>query len=446
MLRYTFMTLAATSGLLPIHAYAKPSETVLFYFNASNGANPTGSLLRDAAGNFYGGGNAVFKLTPPAAGTTAWGETILGATAAVSATLTANITGGSLVFDRSGNLYGAAVSGAPICFTGVEICGSIFKLSPPAAGKTAWTATNLIAFDGTNGQNPNLGLILDRTGNLYGTMAYGGAGTETPCLASNRASHCGAVFMLTPPAAGQTAWNETFLYSFTGNEDGAFPNAGVIADQKGNLYGTTSSGGNISAAACIAAPGFPQFFSPGCGVIYELQPPSASHGSWRDIILYSFTGGADGAAPQGELLRANDGSLYGAANTGGAAGDGTIFKLSPPAAGHKAWKMTVLYTFNVRNGALPNGRLVADAAGNLYGTTSRGGGAGVGTVFKLSPPAAGKTAWTASILLSLAGLQGTNPMGGVIVDTSGTLYGTANSGGQTASCVYGCGLVFKVTP
>jgi uncharacterized repeat protein (TIGR03803 family) len=247
------------------------------------------------------------------------------------------------------------------------------------------------------------------------------------------------VFKLTPPAAGQTQWTETILYRFTGaGGDGDGPEAGLIFDSKGALYGTTSAGGGPS----------------NCGTVFKLKPPAAGLTQWTEEVLYSFAGAGDGCRPlYGRLIFDSEGALYGTTqgttNVIGAA-SGTVFKLAPPAAGHM-WTETVLYSFKGgSDGSQPWAGVIFDSKGALYGTTEAGGEgascgtAGCGTVFKLKPPAAGLTLWTEKVLYRFqgtAGGDGQAPHGGLVFDNAGALYGTTSAGGNIQ-----LGTVFKLKP
>ncbi len=217
---------------------------------------------------------------------------------------------------------------------------------------------------GSGGGYPFAGLIFDSAGNLYGTTRYDGS------------SGWGVVFELTPRANDQ--WVETVLYSFTGGADGSTPYAGLIFDGAGNIYGTTSAGGNLTCT----------YLPDSCGVVFELTP-SAS-GPWIETILYSFTGGSDGANPNAGLIFDSGGNLYGTTLYGGNQNnDGVVFALTPSASGQ--WTETVLQAFTGGNdGARPYDGLILDSANNLYGTAFAGGSASSGVVFELTPPAKNK--------------------------------------------------------
>jgi uncharacterized repeat protein (TIGR03803 family) len=279
----------------------------------------------------------------------------------------------------------------------------------------AQTFTLLYQFTGgVTGGNPVTGLVLDAAGNLYGTTSFGGVvgGTCKPLQG------CGGVFKL------DTSGKESVLYSFTGLADGEAPSGDLILDGVGNLYGTTSGGGAIGGTCSRTQ---------GCGVVFKLDTSGSNY-----TVLYSFTGGADGAGPPGSLVLDALGNLYGTTQGGGnpacSGGCGTVFKLD--AAGTE----TVLYSFTGQaDGAHPSGGLVQDAAGNFYGTAA-------GIVFKLD------TANTETVLHTFTGgADGGNPNPGLVLDPAGNLYGTASSGGAL-NCLggrrdkVGCGLVFKLDP
>jgi uncharacterized repeat protein (TIGR03803 family) len=221
---------------------------------------------------------------------------------------------------------------------------------------------------------------------------------------------------------GAAAQELTTLYSFIGS-DGAYPDAGLIADPAGNLYGTTQVGG--ANPSCNQAPG--------CGTVFQLMP------SGTLTVLHSFAG-SDGEQPFAGLIADAAGNLYGTTWGGGASGRGTIFQLDPSGT------LTVLHSFTGgSDGQRPVTGLLADAAGNLYGTTGGGGDGGYGTVFQLD------SSGTLTVLYSFTGgTDGRNPDSGLIADAAGNLYGTINQGGDLASCnspnTHGCGTVFQLTP
>jgi len=325
------------------------TETILQTFSWADGAAPN-ALIRDAAGNLYstaqvGGAvnaGAVWALTP--SGT----ERVLYDFPQVA---DGAFPRAGLVRDTKGNFYGTTEQGGYFggsCSNGG--CGTVFKVTP------AGTGTVLFSFVGPPSANyPTAGLILDAQGNLYGTTASGGV------------YGYGTVYQVTPAGVS------TVLYSFAGQPDGAYPFGALLRDAHGDLYGTTAAGGTGTAAACGG----------GCGTVFELS----SSGRYR--VLYSFKGVPDGSNPAAGLIQDSEGNLYGTTELGGNpanfSGSGTVFKLTP--AGNEK----VLYTFTGgADGAYPLAALVMDKQGNLYGTTEEGGASGFGslgygTVFKLVP-------------------------------------------------------------
>jgi uncharacterized repeat protein (TIGR03803 family) len=353
------------------------NETVLYSFTGKpDGSAPFAGVIRDSAGNLYGttysGGAAnagiVYKLD------TTGQETIL-----------YSFTGGAdgdapnagVIRDPAGNLYGTTYYG------GIARAGVVYKVD--AAGQE----TVLYSFTGkADGSGPNAGVILDSSGSLYGTTFDGGTGGA------------GVVYKV------DTARQETVQYSFPGPIDGSFPEAGVIRNSAGNFYGTTTYGGTDNA-----------------GLVYKLDP--AGH----ETVLYSFTGGADGAYPQAGVIPDSAGNLYGTTTSGGAWGWGAVYKLDTTG------QETVLYSFTGGvDGSSPYAGVIRDASSNLYGTTTSGGAWGWGAVYKLD------TAGQETVLYSFSvGADGANPFAGVVRDAAGNLYGTAYIGG-TANL----GVVYKV--
>jgi uncharacterized repeat protein (TIGR03803 family) len=314
-----------------------------------------------------------------------------------------------LIVDKVGNFYSTTDGG------GSSDHGTVFKLAPDG------TETVLYSFAGGNdGEYPQAGLAMDSLGDLVGTTTEGGT------------SNLGTVFKVTPDGT------ETVLHSFGQGEDGASPLGGVVFDKKGNLYGTTQDGGYS--------------YCPGtCGVVYEITRDG------KEKVIYKFKGSPDGAYPLSTLIEDKAGNLYGTTLGGGQQSDycgvgcGTVFELSP--AGKDKWTETVIYAFqgNGNDTTNPWAGIIADSAGNLYGTAVNGSNYdqcdfnGCGTVYELSPANGG---WTEKILyVFTGGNDGDTPYGGLVRDPEGNLYGTTFSGQRSANCAfYGCGAVYKIAP
>jgi uncharacterized repeat protein (TIGR03803 family) len=358
----------------------------------------------------------------------------------------------AVVIGKNGNLFGTTM------YLGAFGDGSVYELSPPTTPGQPWTEKTLYSFTGQNGdgQSPVSDLVVGPGGIFYGTTLYGGGNL---CIEHG----CGTVFQLTPPAAPDGTWTETVIYSFTGQGgDGFNPESGLIMAPDGVLYGTTSGGG-LTTSACPYS----------CGTVFQLSPPMAPGGAWKERILYHFTGqGGDGASPWGSLVLSG-GVLYGTTLHGGSgtcdyfgqSGCGTVFELSQPTTQGGAWTEKVLHEFTGfdSDGASPVGGVIVEPGGVLYGTTAYGGAnecglrygsPGCGAVFQLTPPAMAGSAWTESLLYSFKGLvgccfgDGATPMAPVTFGPDGTLYGTTYNGGEpcTTQDTIGCGTVFWLTP
>jgi uncharacterized repeat protein (TIGR03803 family) len=307
-----------------------------------------------------------------------------------------------VISDAAGNLYGTTRQGGTYGY------GTVFELSPKVGG--GWIETVLHTFNnnGRDGVNPCSALVFDAVGNLYGTTNLGGTYFD------------GTVFELSPTTGG--GWTEKILHSFKGDDiDGAFPEAGLVLDAAGRLYGATTGGG-----------------TPNGGTVFELTLTPAH--KWTEKILHEFgNGNGDGTYPYASLAFDAAGNLYGTTVAGGASSDGTVFELTPGAAG--VWTETLIHTFNRdgTDGVVPYYRVIFDASGNLYGTTSGGGADKAGTVFELTPTGSGT--WTETILYTFNEKDGNEPSSNLIFDASGNLYGTTEKGGSTNS-----GTVFELTP
>jgi uncharacterized repeat protein (TIGR03803 family) len=323
-----------------------------------------------------------------------------------------------LVFDSAGNLYGTTYyGGTGACVGG---CGTVFQLTPNAGG--TWSEKVLYSFqhNGTDGTYPYAALTIDTAGNLYGTTSTGAS------------HHAGTVFELTPNSGD---WAFEVIHTFAGR-NGRNPMAPMIFDAAGNLYGTTSGGGTSDSGTA--------------GTVFELRPQA--DGTWKEKLLHSFQT-TDGANPYAGVVFDAAGNLYGTTANGGKGdcafgGCGTVFELTPKAGGR--WTEKVLHYFGTdrTDGLTPSGGLIFDSGGDLYGTTTSGGGThGGGTVFELVPTGSG--GWTETLLhaFSSSGKEGDAPTGNLIFDGSGNLYGVTGYGGDLTGCnTAGCGAVFELTP
>jgi uncharacterized repeat protein (TIGR03803 family) len=392
-----FLTLVAGLFLVPSAAAQTFTFTELYPFNSSgdlsDGAWPEAAVTRDAAGNLYGttffggtgtgcdiyfgGCGEVFKLD------TAGVETVLHSFGGVPDG--SNPT--ARVLDASGNLYGTTA------FGGEHDHGTVFKVNAITGVETI-----LHSFaGGADGANPNAGLAQDAAGNFYGTTQYGGEGCD--------GRGCGTVFELS------TTGEETILYRFRDVPDGASPLGGVALDSSGDIYGTTWLGGVYSM-----------------GTVFSLDH------SRNETVLHSFAGGRDGANPMDAPVLDQAGNLYGTTSAGGPY-FGTLFMVNT--SGNES----ISYSFTGgSDGAYPYSHPVVDASGNLFGTVSQGGCCGSGTVFEFS---AGTLIPLYEFSAAPNGMNpdGQIPMGGLITDSAGNLYGIGTEAGP-----YGWGGVFELEP
>jgi hypothetical protein len=397
------------------------TETALYSFTGhSDGADPLVGLVSDSAGNLYGtAGFSVFEISPASGG--GWTHTTI-------FTLTqGRMPESPLILDAAGNLYGTTYEGGTGggCNAGAG-CGIVYELSSTPG---VWTETVLYNFTGgSDGASPIGNLVFDTAGNLYGTTNYGGDLSRSHC-----GMGCGVVFELSPT---DTGWEETVIHTFHDKSDGGFPLGGVAIDAVGNLYGTTSSGGDINNCTAQVS---------GCGMVFQL---TQSAGVWTEHVLHTFQENEGGYAPAGAVVLDSAGNLYSTTETGS-----TVFKLAPTTTG--PWKFSLLKVLEDQGGATPLAGVTLDASGNLYGTTNAGGNLhatacnfyGCGVVFKLTPTTSGP--WTETVLHSFTGgVDGRYPFrSGVILDGAGNLYGVTEEGGKLSDCSgVGCGVVYEVTP
>jgi uncharacterized repeat protein (TIGR03803 family) len=398
--RTPFTVLAlACALLLTQFASAQTFQVIHDFTGALDGGSPPYTLAQDSFGRFYGtataGGqnnagivfrfqrmNSNWVLTPIYAfngqeGQPGWGVTLA----------------------PDGTIYTAAtyasVFGGP--------CGTAIHIHPASTAPRAvpfyWNETALRTYVKSQEGCPTGNFLLDSSGNLYGVTQTGGP------------HGWGAVFELTNNGG---TWTETILYAFQGLDDGGNPYAGLIADSAGNLYGTAYAAGANRQ-----------------GVVFELK---RSGGTWTEQVLYTFQGGNDGGQPVAGLLFDSAGNLYGASSSWGPGGGGTVFKLAPSGGN---WTYSVLASLTGVDGPLAS--LTMDGSGNLYGTAYMDGAAGFGSVFKLTRSG---NNWTYTDLHDFTGgADGGYPGGGVVLDSSGNLYGTAVLGGSN-----NLGVLYQITP
>jgi uncharacterized repeat protein (TIGR03803 family) len=305
-----------------------------------------------------------------------------------------------LTFDGSGDIYGTTVVG------GTSGCGTVYEL--PIGRTERRTETVLFNFScGVDGKNPYGGVIFDDAGNLYGTTVAGGSGGA--CSGDG----CGTVFQLSKTS-------ETVLHNFTGGSDGFGPGSGLVFDAVGNLFGTTPDGGADSQ-----------------GVVFEV---SMRGGHWRERVIHTFTGGADGGVGSLGSLRVDAaGDLFGVTEVGGAHSAGTVYEMMP--GQHGGWGFRTLYPFKGQpDAAFPYGGVILDSKGDLFGTTYYGGTTGNGTVFELR--AEPDRRWSESVVYDFrGGNDGSNPTSTPAFDPSGDIVGTTSMGGNA---ICNCGTVFKI--
>jgi uncharacterized repeat protein (TIGR03803 family) len=451
------VVLLAAVAAVPLVAKANDGYPVIYNFSKQglDGTTPHGDLTVDPNGNLYGtalsGGTSnqgtVYKVVPAADGISP----------ATSYTTLYSFTGGAdgsfpaagVILDGQGNIYGTASQ------DGAALGGTVFKLTPPAGGQTAWTETTLWSFGaGTDGRTPDSDLVFGPHGALFGTTNTGGS------------SGLGTVFELLPPTTGQLAWTEKVLWSFTGGPDGSRPAAPVVLDSNGAVYGTSRLGG-----------------ASGMGVVFKLTPPTPGQINWSQSTLWSFTGGADGSEPSSSLVADSSGALYGTTTFGGsttvncapgwfpyynesqadnveslgapylpAGGNacGTVFQLKPPTSATSPWLLTTIHAFQGSpDGGNPSAGLAMLPDSSLIGFTTNLGTGFYGSTYKLTPSATAAGGWAFTESSSFVSDHlGLFPNGVPVLGPANQVYGTFNAGGKTWIHVLcaGYGVVFSTNP
>jgi uncharacterized repeat protein (TIGR03803 family) len=416
------LSLLAAALLWVSGAYAGTFSILHGFTGGTDGGASYSNLTPDSAGNVYGttvwggstncdsGCGVVFELSPATGG--GYTETVI---YTFLGSDDGNAPGNGVIFDAAGNLYGTTFGGGPH-----NGDGTVFELTPSGG---SWTKSILYTFPGGNKGGSPLGLVFDASGNLYGNASYAGA------------HGYGVVYQLTP---GSPSWTEHIVHAFTGGNDGAYAYGNLAIDSAGNIYGTAINGG-----------------AHGHGLVFEFEPQSG--GTWKEVALHDFTGGADGANASGGVTLDASGNVYGTTTLGGntslctslGGGCGVIFKLTQSSSG---WKESVIHTFTGGNdGATPQAQIIFDSAGDIYGTAAFGGSVstcpysvGCGTVYKLTPGTSGE--WSLSPLHRFTNrADGAEPVGTPYLDASGNLFATASAGASTACTpTGGCGTIFEI--
>jgi len=401
------LTIALSIFAATQSAAAQTFQVIYAFEGHGTSAHAIGGLTIDGRGNLYGttawGGDdapgTVYELERTGSGFV-YNELFY-----VGAGAKGDFPWDAPTIGPNGTLY-ATMNGG-----GIRGQGTIVNVQPPPSicrnTSCPWNATDLYNFSGgSDGGDPQSGVIFDSHGNMYGANVNDGAGY-------------GVVYEMTPSGDG---WTYQVIYTFTGGQDGANPDSPLIFDSAGNLYGGAMSGG---------LPGCAGF---GCGTIFKLSP---SGSGWTETTIYSFTDGSDGSAPSGTLVFDPAGNLYGSTFGSDSNPGGTVFKLSPSGDN---WTFHLIYDLPGAGGG-PSGGVARDSAGNLYGATWGDGAYGQGNIFKLTPTSNG---WTFSTIHDFTGgSDGSNAEAAPVINSNGVLYGTTYDGGS-ADC--DCGVVYEVTP
>ena len=366
------------------------SITTLINFDTTNGAQPVAGLIADAAGDLFGttqaGGTnnrgTVFEIEKTASGYASTPTVLFNFDTTHGA-----LPQAGLIADAAGDLFGTTQAG------GTNNRGTVFEIVKTASGY-ANTPTVLFNFDTTHGAQPVAGLIADAAGNLFGTAAAGGS------------ANLGTVFEIVKTASGYAS-TPTVLFNFD-TTHGAQPVAGLIADAAGDLFGTTRAGGTNDR-----------------GTVFEIVKTASGY-AYTPTVLFNFDT-THGALPQAGLLADVAGDLFGTTVAGGTNNRGTVFEIVKTASGYSNTP-TVLFNFDTTHGALPQAGLLADVAGDLFGTTVAGGATNRGTVFEIVKTASGYAS-TPTVLFDFDSTHGTQPEAGLIFDAAGNLLGTTGLGG-----------------
>ena len=407
-LNFSVKTLAAAICLLAVLSLGTPEvgaqtffSTTLHSFSGADGSHPQAGLIRDASGNLFG--------TTASGGTNSAGTVfeLVNSNRTYTEKVLHIFLGSpdgafpaaGLIMDASGNLFGTTDSGG-----GPGNGGTVFEL---VNFNGTFTEKVLYSFGGyPDGASPQAGLIMDASGNLFGTTQFGGSNSS------------GTVFELVNSSG---TYSEKVLYSFVGSTDAIDRQPGLIMDASGNLFGTT-----------------PETDANHFGTVFELVNSS---GTYTVKVLHSFTDSPDGRDPQAGLIMDASGNFFGTTYFGGAGHGGTVFEL---VNSNGIYTEKVLYGFpsSPNDGESPVAGLIMNASGDLFGTTYFGGANYAGTVFELVNS---NGTFSERVLHSFAyggcSADGARPFAGLIMDASGDLFGTTDFGGANNG-----GTVFKITP
>jgi uncharacterized repeat protein (TIGR03803 family) len=405
---------AAIAALASPVARATPKESAVWQFgaNKAKGAKPLAGVIADSSGDLFGTTTgdkgkygSVFELVPPGASRRTWQLQVL---QEFNERKFGALPFGGLVMDPSGVLYGTNT------IAGAYGNGVVFQITPSTPKRSDVTYTVLYNFET---EVALTGLLRGSNGHLYGVTTNGNETVPSCTL------QCGTVFELVPPKDGKSKWKYNPLYIFQGGNDGISPQAALISDSTGALYGTTYYGG-----------------SGGAGTVFKLTPPAKGETAWTESVLYAFQNGTDGGLPLASLTLGKEGVLYGTTTAGGNVGCGVVFTLTPPSDGETAWTESAIYSFIDTDGCGPVSNVTLNPDGSLVGTTPYYNG-GYGVVYELTPPSGGQGPWTSTILHQFTDEgEGLVPMAGLL-KIGKSYFGTTYEGGRNNT-----GTVYKLTP
>jgi uncharacterized repeat protein (TIGR03803 family) len=422
----------ASFALIETEATATGRETVLYTFlGGKDGAYPAAAVIEDGSGSIYG-------TTELGGGATACGSggcgTVYKLTKAnghFTETVLYRFKGGTdgayptgrLLLDKSGDLFGTTVNGgSKNCTNG---CGTVFELVPKTGG--GYTKRTIHEFKNSpDGANPQAGLLEIGQGILLGTTTYGGS-SGYGCYAPNNTNTCGTVFKLEPSGSG---YRESIAYAFQPPPDASAPDTNLLVSG-GSIFGAAVNGGT---GGCVA----PNYT---CGSVFSLTPVGSGYS--ESVITLDGWNGDDGPNPIGGLASNSSGDLFGVA-LNAYSSNGDVFELIP---GSNGYSQSAIHKFTGSpDGSRPESAPVVDKAGNVSGTTSQGGSSDCdcGIIYQLTPDG---QSYTETVIWTFEnGAGGRNPIGSLYETGGGAFIGAASAGGSAVNCNAGCGVIFEVTP